>query len=89
MNWFLRRRTLAERLTCAPRVYGDSMLGKKLRLELLVVIIMGTIMANWAMLNVLGITSTNSDLFWAMFGATAAIEATIEYWFDTHDEQQH
>ena len=54
------------------------MLGKKLRLELLVVIIMGTIMANWAMLNVLGITSTNSDLFWAMFGATAAIEATIE-----------
>ncbi len=62
------------------------MLGKKLRLELLVVIVMGSIMGIWALLNVLGVTSTDSDLFWAMFGATAATEAGIEYWFDTHDD---
>ncbi len=40
----------------------------------------------WATLNYMGITDTDSDLFWALFGAGAAIECCIILWTELKED---
>ena len=54
---------------------------KKLVLRLEVLIGLGMLVVVWTTLNVLGITNTSSDVFWALFGLGAVIEGLIELFY--------
>jgi hypothetical protein len=45
-------------------------------------IFMGLLISLWSFLNVIGITDTNSDLFWAIAGLGVAIEGFIELYYE-------
>jgi hypothetical protein len=49
-------------------------------------ILCGLLISVWAFLNVLGITNTPSDVFWALFGLGAAAEGFIELWWENKQE---
>jgi hypothetical protein len=49
-------------------------------------ILCGLLISSWAFLNVLGITNTPSDVFWALFGLGAAAEGVIELYWESKQE---
>ena len=59
---------------------------KRLLIRYELLIFAGGIIAIWAFLNVLGITNTDSDLFWCIFGVGAAIEGIIELYYERQED---
>jgi len=45
-------------------------------------IIMGLLIAIWSFLNVIGITTTSSDIFWSLAGLGLATEGFIELYYE-------
>ena len=52
------------------------------------IILAGLVTAIWAGLNVVGVTNTDSDIFWALFGVAAAIEGIIELWYGRYENDE-
>jgi hypothetical protein len=55
---------------------------RKFLLRYEVLIFFGLLTAVWAGMNAFGFSNTDSDVFWALFGLAAAVEAFIELWFE-------
>jgi len=52
-------------------------------------VICGAIISVWALLNSFGITNTPSDIFWALFGAGAAVEGFIELFYESREDEKY
>ena len=61
---------------------------KRLVLRYEWIILAGLVTAIWAGLNVVGVTNTDSDIFWALFGFAAAIEGIIELWYGRYEDDE-
>ena len=61
---------------------------KKLVLRYEVLIGLGILVVVWSTLNVLGITNTSSDVFWALFGLGAVVEGLIELFYGEEEDAE-